>query len=463
VTRARGGRSPVDVLVFGGFAGVALWERAGPSSVALFLLAVGCLVFARGPVSRVLAIFVFLVAWFGVPMAGIVLLGLVWLIRWVVDAGRRGDAPDEGAEAPPQVEVSQPGTNPTPGPEAELPRLQDEFGTSWPVHALDHAQADVRRRAVLALRDRGEVGALASRLPSEADDDVRLEIVAGLRAHARAESGDALGAIVSSPDHVWWFVQKNAVRALVEIGDRRAIPALVTALQKDDALLEDEALAALTRLGRDAIPELERGLTHPHRKVRAACARVLGRVGARPSASLVAPLLEAREPSVREAAAAALGEMDDLEHAGPLVAHLDEPSWEVRAACAEALGRLRFASAVPRLIARTSDPHDEVARAAVEALGRLGDPASIPALVEVLRGRWLRVEASEALISVGGTACSDALRPLLGAGDASLVLAVLDILGELGDTRVREDVRALASSDDPDLREAAARALSRLA
>ncbi len=463
----RAGRTAIDVLVFGGFAIVAFAYRTGPRSVLMMFLAGAGLAFARGPVSRGIAIASFLICWFYSPFVGALSLGVAWFVRSSIDTGRRMRAKSPTSQvAGPETEPSSAAPPPTspPAPDEVIDQLTQHAGDEWPHLAIDHADAEVRRRAVREMREGDKdrnAGILAKRLEAEPVDELRLDITLALRALRRPAAVEAL-ANSATTKHQWWFVQKHAVRALAEIGDARAVPRLVEALGRGDALLEGEILAALPAFGAAARPALEERLRHPRAAVRARCAEGLARLGFAESAPAIAPLLDAREPGVRQAAAAALGQLQATVFAPALLVRLDEPSWEVRAKAARALGDLGFREALPRLIARTEDAHDEVARAAAESLAAFRDPAAIPALVQLFQGEWLRVEAGAAILAIGDGDSVDLLRPLLRLDDVPLVLATLDVLATLGDSRVTPDVIELVGREDIDIRVSALEAIGRL-
>jgi HEAT repeat protein len=145
--------------------------------------------------------------------------------------------------------------------------------------ALRHPEGVVRRRAGQAL---GVVG--------------RAECVAPL-----------LGALRDPA----WTVREATAEALgpFAVSDDAARHALVScSLEDRNPLVRDAAARGIGRLGETVVPELAKGLDHPHASVRARAARALSRLPA--SATVVGHLrfrLEDGHYKVREAAAVALG------------------------------------------------------------------------------------------------------------------------------------------------------------
>jgi HEAT repeat protein len=115
------------------------------------------------------------------------------------------------------------------------------------IRALGDADASVRQCAALALRMRPDPAALAPLLDSLSDPD---PLAAKLAAEALAALGEAatpalLELLPSSRANTRLLI----VRALAEIGDPRAIPALFEALDDDSALVEYWANEGLERMG----------------------------------------------------------------------------------------------------------------------------------------------------------------------------------------------------------------------
>lgn len=88
---------------------------------------------------------------------------------------------------------------------------------------------------------------------------------------------EPLVADLTSPDVA---VRRRAIRALAALGDRRAVPALLEALQDADPALRYDAVLALDVLDDPAaLPSLIRvGRTDPVQDVREAALRVIPRI-----------------------------------------------------------------------------------------------------------------------------------------------------------------------------------------
>lgn len=102
-----------------------------------------------------------------------------------------------------------------------------------------------------------------------------------------------LAEIVARGDYPY-ATRKNAARVLGELGEPRALPALVTALNEYDqrTTLKEAALVALGQIGDPAAVEpigrlLDRSLADPSAELRLAAIPVLGRLGGEQAANIL--------------------------------------------------------------------------------------------------------------------------------------------------------------------------------
>jgi CubicO group peptidase (beta-lactamase class C family) len=172
---------------------------------------------------------------------------------------------------------------------------------------------------------------------SDPDPRVRRKTVASLGADALPEvmralaRGDALG-------------RENAARVLGRLGRCEAAPALAEALGDADPYVQGQATLALARLGPCAVPALAKALESGNPVVRKGAASALGRLGvaAGPAVPGLARALASKDGAERQGAAIALGETGKA--AAPAVPALREAlgdaDEDVRWAAAWALDRL---------------------------------------------------------------------------------------------------------------------------
>jgi HEAT repeat protein len=207
----------------------------------------------------------------------------------------------------------------------------------------------------------------------------------------------------------------GAAEALGLLGDASAIAALQKASRAPDPRLATAAAVALARLGDDnAEAFLVRMATedrgHAHAELRARSLHALGLLGQR----------RAAQPGGPTAAAITQG--------------LDDSQPEVRAAAAQALGMLAL-SPLSRALAQAlrKEVSPLVRSSMIQALGRLGNAMSVPILLELLR-----------------------------RDSRSVQIEILNALALFSDPRLADHIAPFRASPDPELRDAAERALRRL-
>ena len=115
-----------------------------------------------------------------------------------------------------------------------------------------------------------------------------------------------------------------------------------------------------------------------------------------------------------------------------------------RGADARVVGDRRAVDPLLRLLTR--HPTGHIALAAVTALGVIGDETAVPVMIEMLKKRDTQAHyvAAEALAEIGNPAV-DALVEALDTQDPDLTVAIIEILGKIGDARAVSTVIGIFS------------------
>jgi HEAT repeat protein len=195
-------------------------------------------------------------------------------------------------------------------------------------------------------------------------------------------------------------VRAAAARALAQADPERALPALLGVLHNGDAWVRYFAAQSLGRLGRpEAVEPLARlADSDPAPPVRIAAVEALGRCGGPRSLAVLAPLSASADIDLARAALAALGRLDDRAALPPLLAALESPDPQRRIHTLEALGASAFPEALDAIrTVAAGDPRPEVIEAAIAALARLRTREGVAALVELCRDAPRRAAAVAAL------------------------------------------------------------------
>ncbi len=288
---------------------------------------------------------------------------------------------------------------------------------------LDSPLPSRRERAVELLAEAGEepvLPALLSLVRREKHPLVRWK---ALRALSHLVGEAAGPAELPSPEEVSSWRDE-------------ALTDLLGRLESEQANRRWEAAEGLGELGDPrAIPALVRALRDPHAFVRWAAAQAIGRIGGEEAVALLLPLLQESDPLVRRSAADALGYLDTPAVRQALRRALRDPDPTVRRNAIEAVARLGDREAVGILAAVLTTSDDLWVRySAAEALGVVGDHRAIAALIEAAQDRQVLLRRV-AVRSLGRLHDSRAITPLVHAlrdPDAQVRLHAIEGLGRLG-------------------------------
>jgi hypothetical protein len=201
-------------------------------------------------------------------------------------------------------------------------------------------------------------------------------------------------------------VREEAVRALGELNDPRAINPLILALKDENRYVRREA------------------------------AKSLGRIGDEKAISALIEALRDEDRYAREGAAEGLAEMKEKAF-GPLIRALNDMDWHVRMGAIIALRIIGDRNAVPKIIDALGDENRFVRREAVKSLGRIGDERVIEPLTGALQDEdtSVRMRAVSALAKFSRDDVIDALIGALDDSDSGVRLRAVQALEEINDPR----------------------------
>lgn len=334
--------------------------------------------------------------------------------------------------------------------------------------ALGDESWQVRRAAAegLARGDEASTEALVAALRERHRDPAVLNATLAALTRSGADVTPQLVALLAAPDTDAELRTYTAL-ALGLLEDRRAVPALVRALDDGDANVRFHAIEALGRIrSREAAGPLAAIAESRDFSVAFAALDALGLIGEPSVASRIVPLLD--DELLQPAAAEALGRLGSEEAVGPLAALLAEPGPPTIAgatALATLHARLEADYGEGELVAdlaravlpvRAADNLTEAMRAADEptlaslaaVLGWMQGPGIDETLAALLSRHRLRRPIAEVLAR-RGTAALPALVGALAEGDGETRKAAAAALGRIGSPAAVGPLVALLD-DDPD-------------
>lgn len=204
------------------------------------------------------------------------------------------------------------------------------------------------------------------------------------------------------------FARKALSTALVKIGDP-AVPPLLAMLQDERWYVVRNLVAILGEIGcRQCLDELKPALCHGDPRVRKEAVRTIAKIGGREAESAIVGLLADGDPAIIKQAIHSLGVMKSQAAVQPLLEMVAKrdiflKSLHLKVEALQAIGRIGDKRATPYLL-RLLDKSPWFARSkweelkisVAEALGKLNDEKALPALK--IRGAHGRL----------GSACVDA-------------------------------------------------------
>lgn len=205
-----------------------------------------------------------------------------------------------------------------------------------------------------------------------------------------------------------------AAHALGDVADpterRRAVEALIRALEDDRLEVRAEACASLGDLGEPAaLPGLIRRLDDGAPAVRQNAAIALGTLGLADGFAPLAAALRDGPADLRFQAATSIAEIDPARSFDPLLAALADRDPQVVAAAALSLGAIGDPRAVPPLVEHLDHATPSTRFDVAYALAELGDSRGRELLVGALGDPERAWDAVGALIKLGGPDDAEAL------------------------------------------------------
>ncbi|MEO8480894.1 MAG: HEAT repeat domain-containing protein [Acidobacteriota bacterium] len=369
--------------------------------------------------------------------------------------------------------------------------------TEWQdvIRNLRHPNPQTRIAALDRLNQAGYVLAAEAVAPLVADPDDRVQLAAidtelTFFLADRVNSGKknrAQLAFEAGP------LARSAVRAPPAVLDR-----LITAMRDENALVRFDAIHALGVIAESPLPApqvkaLAAELDHYDPTIRAATARVLGRLGARESADQVAVALVDSSPVVRLFATEALGVMRDARSAQELRDQLAKARGDMLGTTLLALARIGLRDDIGLFRQRLADRAPLLRRAAAEGLGRAGDAGAVPLLEPMLKNdrddsvrlaaafglqrlgqtqshviAWMlgdektNAQARDYLIELGPVAVPGIQQAFKSAKDSRHRATLVQLLGVIGTSDAMTSIEPLLKDPDDRVRQAAIWSMTRL-
>jgi HEAT repeat protein len=207
-----------------------------------------------------------------------------------------------------------------------------------------------------------------------------------------------------------------ALKALGEIGNPKALPTIIRALNYSD-WFRDNAAIILGKINKKqslALPSLISTLSDSEKSVKFWGVKALGEIGIGNSETIQALITALNDVKTRNNAVEALGQINNSAVVSALIETIKNSDGDFRSYAAVALSKITNPDAVPVLIEAVNHSafHVYIRYFAAEALGNIGNPEAVSALIAVLNDseindiyyaadELVRNKAVEALSKIG--------------------------------------------------------------
>lgn len=259
------------------------------------------------------------------------------------------------------------------------------------LEALQGEYFTVRSRAALALGKIGDVRATEPLLQAlkDPEDEVRGAACLALASFKDPSTFDDITNVLLDDPKI--EVRQAAAQGLGNTEHPAALPYLMEALHDSYWWYEREyaasdLLAAIEKMGSQAVEPLIEALQHKEGTVRKFAAILLGRIG---DARAIEPLnmaLYDLHHEVGKASAEALAHFG-VPAVDVLVEALRHPEMWIRIHALEALSTIRDTRVIAILLEMLNDPEREVKKHVIQSLGELKDARALPALQKIVANR----------------------------------------------------------------------------
>lgn len=194
------------------------------------------------------------------------------------------------------------------------------------------------------------------------------------------------------------IIRNAALRLLGDIGDDKAIDAIIPLLKDKNSLVRLNANSALSRLGYKPTSDKERVIYYMAQQYY----QPLVEIG-KPGVKFLIPYLKDEDSRVCAFTVEVLGTIGDKKATEPILAYVKNNNDNVRESVVRALGKLNDQRAVKPLLESLNDTYWPVRKNAAIALGNLNDMQAISALFNLLKDEQsdVRKAAAEALVKLG--------------------------------------------------------------
>lgn len=331
-------------------------------------------------------------------------------------------------------------------------------------YTLEHDEKTSAMKLIQELADDDLVPELLERVSGK-DTIVRVYIIGALAKFKGPRIQKALQDQLSDHHNE---IKQAALSALSKMGTNVDIEIMCELLLDDDIDVQNKAVDVLVRVNHpDTVQNILPALQAENDYSRRAAVEVLNAIASTDSVKDLLDTLKDSDWWVRSRATDALAKIGGDRVVDAVLELVNDDDEQIRRAAIEILNSTKSEKALNYLIGATKDSDWWVRERAVDALAEMGDASALPAIIDMFDGHAKSIPAAvRAVAEIGESKHLKYLLPLLSRREKEIKLEAAAAVSRLVSERYADEARQVVSaelnSEDADVNNAMARAISDL-
>ncbi|MBD3350149.1 MAG: hypothetical protein GF364_01530 [Candidatus Lokiarchaeota archaeon] len=248
-----------------------------------------------------------------------------------------------------------------------------ENAKNW-ISDLEEGDTQAKKKALFNLGEMNVKAAVPQIIDLLKNDDDKVVRNNAARALGKIKDKSALNALCEALHDEDYYVRQNAAWALGKLKDKRAIEPLLRLIKGGGAKVYKSS-GAQRDVDQEQVTDTlkEEGMKYHDVQIKAI--KALGDLGDEKAVGALIAEYDDDEAQIRCAISLALGKIKSKKATSALIRALSDPLWYVRRDAAIALGKIKDARAIDALINKLNDKYLDVAEKAARALSNIGKVA----------------------------------------------------------------------------------------
>jgi len=258
----------------------------------------------------------------------------------------------------------------------------------------------------------------------------------------------------------------TTIREILVAGGQLSVNPLITHLRGNNWRLKRNAQETLINMGAPAVEALIKVLNDPDVHARSLAIRALSEIGDKRAIDSLEKQMEDPNTLIQVTAAAALHKMGQGNPRNIIINGLTDANVETRRAAAEAIWEIIDDPPLSLLLKAMKDADPDVRNYTTMSVGKTRNPEATGVLIKALKedeDDRVRESATKALHQIGKPAVDPLIKELEGTKDIEIVIRIAQTLGNIGDKRAIKPLEKVYNeAANPLLKNETAKALNKI-